>query len=310
MVSKAKNISVRVRVPASTSNLGPGFDAFGLALGLYAEVTFRLTDKPDSLEVTGEGEDQILLSEDNPVLQAASLVWQRAEMPRRGWSIRIENSIPLFSGLGSSGAATVAGLLAADALAGNPLSRNDLLFLATQLEGHPDNVVASLLGGFTIACQEQGMVHACAYPCPEKMRAVVLHPKLVVATHASRKALPREISREAAVFNIARAAQLAAAMALGLLDGIECAFDDALHQHHRSAQMPYLFEAIKAARKAGAWGAFLSGSGPSVAALCAVDICGKVAAELETIRERFSLEGKTMILPIDNQGARVIPCQD
>ena len=85
MVSKAKNISVRVRVPASTSNLGPGFDAFGLALGLYAEVTFRLTDKPDSLEVTGEGADQILLSEDNPVLQAASLVWQRTEMPRRGW---------------------------------------------------------------------------------------------------------------------------------------------------------------------------------------------------------------------------------
>lgn len=295
--------SVKVRVPGSTSNLGPCFDLCGLAIQMYAEVAIEPGGQGFQFDVRGEGAETIRRLESNLVLHAAEAVWKQAGISPEGMRIAIDNSIPLFSGLGSSGAAVAAGLMAANACCGSPLSREILLTLGTELEGHPDNVAASLLGGLALSSNVAGRIRSLSYRSPEPLEFAALLPRIQISTKESRKRLPTHYPAGDAVFNVSRAAQLAAAFASGRLSEVPFAFDDRMHQPYRADQVPYLFEAIRAAEEGGAWGAFLSGSGPSVGALCAPERSATVVEAFRTILRRHRIPGKAFAVGIDNQGA-------
>jgi homoserine kinase len=289
--------SVKVRVPGSTSNLGPCFDLCGLAIGMYAEAAFKPGGRGFQFDIRGEGAESIRQLESNLVLRAAEAAWKQADVSPEGMRIAIDNSIPLFSGLGSSGAAVAAGLMAANACCGFPLRMEALLTLGTELEGHPDNVAASLLGGLALSSNVEGRIRSISYRSPE------LLPRLQISTRESGKRLPTHYAAGEAVFNVSRAAQLAAAFATGRLDEVRFAFEDRMHQPYRAEQMPYLYDAIRAAEAAGAWGAFLSGSGPSVGALCAPERSARVVKAFREVQDKRQIPGKAFSVGIDNQGA-------
>lgn len=299
--------SFLVKVPATTANLGPGFDTLGLALDLYNDVQVepiggtpwdgvagRAERFPVEVLIGGEGaggdeRERLTQDERNLVVRAFLAGWSRwrpqEEVP--AVRLRCRNRIPLSSGLGSSAAAVTAGLLAAAGLCcrlgsidssapaghqGVTLYRPagwlaELLELATDFEGHPDNVAAALFGGLTVALR-QGNGLAVGRVVPrEPVWAALVVPRFCLGTALSRSILPEKVSRQDAVFNLGRVAWMLLAAAAGNWKEAGRAMEDRLHEPHRVALVPGLEEALQAAREAGAWGAALSGSGPSIVAL-------------------------------------------
>jgi homoserine kinase len=250
---------VTVRAPATTSNLGPGFDAFGLALTLENEAAFSAADRWH-VEISGEGAGALPTDASNLIAKACALgleEWGSALKAR----ISCVNRIPLGRGLGSSAAAIVTGLAGAAALSGKNPGRDEILALALKLEPHPDNLAACLWGSFTIAAPP----HVVTLPWPETLRIVVAIPDFAVETAKARALLPKSIARDDAVHNIARAAVLAAALASeSFLPA--WALDDRLHQDHRAPLVKAWPAAREAAIRAGALGAAISGSGPTIVA--------------------------------------------
>lgn len=296
----------RVRVPATTANLGPGFDALGLALKLHNVVEMQQRDEPDDLiDITGEGETMLPRDATNIVIQAAELLFREVGVRRAGLRVRLINALPLSRGLGSSAAARVAGLVAANELAGRPLNQRQLLRLATQLEGHPDNAAAALLGGLVSSClDEDGSVHAVKLAVPNPPRFIVLIPDVEVATHAAREALPPLVSLRDAVFNVSHACLLVSALVAGDRAALRAALRDRLHQPYRSRLMPWLDAVIAAAVDAGAYGAVLSGAGSSVLALADEPTAAVTSAMLQALRTA-GRDGRVKSLEIDEEGTVV-----
>jgi homoserine kinase len=219
---------VTVRVPATTANLGPGFDCLGLALGLWNRL--RLEGGPSGISVIGEGADVLSRGEDNLVLRAASAVFREAGLPKPSLRLSCRNSIPLSRGLGSSAAAVVGGLVAANILCGEPLERATLLRVATALEGHPDNVAPALLGGCQIVVRDGDDLVTAGVRVPRWLRAVVFIPEVAMPTSEARAVLPPDVSRRDAVYNAGRVALLVNALATGKAEDLRVATQDALHQ--------------------------------------------------------------------------------
>jgi homoserine kinase len=270
LVSGLQRRRVVVEAPASTANLGAGYDALGLAVDLVDRVELAVEDPPGlRIEVEGEGTGALPLSPENRFVVAleTGLRWALGEVPADvGWTIRMDNAIPLLRGLGSSAAATVAGLVAANELADDALDERKLLDLAIQLEGHPDNVAAALLGGFVVVVSDEGHSEAVRFDPAARLRCVLFVPDLELATTQMRQALPAEVPHRDAVFNVGRAALAVAAFASGRSELLRLATQDRLHQPYRSAVFPALPTLIEAALGAGALGACLSGAGSSVVA--------------------------------------------
>lgn len=261
--AKAKTLrageAVTVRAPATTSNLGPGFDAFGLALSLENEAAF-LPAAEWHVEISGEGAGALPTDGTNLIAKACALglqTWGGTQKAR----ITCVNGIPLGRGLGSSAAAIVTGLAGAAALSGKNPGRDEMLALALKLEPHPDNLAACLWGSFTIAAPP----HVVTLPWPETLRIVAAIPDFAVETAKARALLPKQISRDDAVHNIARAAILAAALASESFVP-SWSLDDRLHQDHRAPLVRAWPAAREAAIRAGALGAAISGSGPTIVA--------------------------------------------
>ena len=246
---------VTVRVPATTANLGPGFDCLGLALGMWN--TVRLEIGPPGVAISGEGADSLSRGEDNLVLRAIAAAFQEAALPMPRLRLRCHNTIPLGRGLGSSAAAVVGGLVAANTLCGEPLGQQALLRLATSLEGHPDNVAAALLGGCCIVVQDGERLVTSAVPIPSWLRAVVFIPDTAMPTREARAVLPPQVSRQDAVYNMGRVALLVNALATGKAEDLRVATQDALHQPARRRLFPAMERVIQAGLAAGALGAFL-----------------------------------------------------
>jgi homoserine kinase len=262
---------VRVRVPASTANLGPGFDAFGMALALYAWLEMQEIDDDLSsyVELIGDQVNGLPVDESNLLIQCAYQVYDRAGFERKPLLVRIYSEIPLTRGLGSSASAIVGGMAAANALLGSPLSDQELFRMATELEHHPDNVGAALFGGF-IAATWDGPSHepvAISIPVPKHLGAIVAIPQFELSTEKARKALPDQYDRADAVFNLSRTAMLIAALSQGRLDRIGDAMRDRIHQPYRSALVPGLQTILEGAVTQGALGVALSGAGPTMLAL-------------------------------------------
>lgn len=259
--------------PATSANLGPGFDALGLALEWREGV--RCTLLPHlGLEVSASGPGAELVPRDggNLVARAARAVCEAAGAGAVGLRLELGLALPVGRGLGSSAAAVAAGLVGANRLLGDPLSGERLLEIGTAIEGHPDNIAPALLGGFCAACVAPpaaggaGQVLAVRL-APPPLAAVVAIPDRPLPTHLARQALPASVPFADAVANVQRAALLTAAVAAGRFDALAEATRDRLHQPYRAPLVPGLAGCLDAARAAGALGAFLSGAGPSVLAL-------------------------------------------
>ncbi len=296
--------SVSVRVPATSANLGPGFDSLGLAFALYNELKLEISDA-DSLEVEGEGAASL---QDNPQTiahQAVHRVFQALQLPIKGVHLLLRNQIPLARGLGSSSAAIVGGLVAANEWARQnenvALSRQQLLDLATEIEGHPDNVAPALLGGLVVAAMGEGRIPAIQVPVPRFPRFAVWIPETELATKTARGVLPATYSRADAIFNLSRAALLVAALASGNFSALSEALRDKIHQDYRAPLVPGFAEISSAAMSAGAYGVTLSGAGPSILAWLPEENSAIVKA-MRRAASDADIAGRVLELEVDTQG--------
>lgn len=308
MSADSRFASFVVLVPATTANLGPGFDCLALALDLHntIEVLPAAGFAGPLVVVEGEGAAMLSGADANLAIRAMRHLEARLGRPLPPFRLRQRNAIPLGRGLGSSAAAIAGGLVAAATLLGASTVPEALLPFALEIESHPDNVAAALYGGLTIGVLDVGGAVVRRLEPPLGLRAVVLVPEGFSGTLESRAVLPREVARADAVFNASRCALLAADLALGRLDYLAIAMQDRLHQPQRGAsQFPYLAEAIAAAVGAGAYGAALSGSGSSVLALVASEHEMAVAAAFEAVARRHQLPARTLQLSPAAEGAQV-----
>jgi homoserine kinase len=261
-----ENKQATIIIPATSANLGPGFDCLGLALSLYQRVTFTAGPEP-GLTITAEGEDAHKIPTDtsNLVWQSAELIFDRFGKRPFGLHIHQDNQIPIGSGLGSSSSAILAGLFGANALLGSPLSRAELLQIAADLEGHPDNVAPAVYGGLILGIQDSETLLIERISVPP-LRVAVVMPDFQLSTAEARAALPAQVSRQDAIFNAARLGLLVRALETADYDKLRIAMQDRLHQPYRLPLVPGLAEAFGAAYAAGAAGVALSGAGPSLIA--------------------------------------------
>ena len=296
--------TVTVEVPATSANLGPGFDCLGLALSLPNSIEVEPLDEPRfEVEVAGAGWGVLPTDGRNLVAVSMKRLFERVGGAPRGARIRQQNGIPLCSGLGSSAAARVAGLLAANRLCGDPLDLDALAALATQLEGHPDNVMPALVAGLVVAVVDDGRVSWVRFD-PPALTAVVGMPRQALATADSRRALPTSYAREDVVFNVSRAGLLIASLVTGRFDQLSEAMADRIHQPYRLPLIPGAQAVLDAALAAGACGAAISGAGPSILALCD----GRQEAVEDAMRDAWAKHGVSAdvrCLALASDGARV-----
>jgi homoserine kinase len=257
--------SVQVSVPATSANLGPGFDCLALALDLWNEALFEPAESGFTVENEGEGADELPTDLSNLILQSAFEIFNSVESRPPGLRIRCCNRIPMGSGLGSSAAAIVMGLVGANEFMGRPFSREQLLKMASDKEGHPDNAAAALYGGLVVVLDDPGGVICRRFDLPE-MGVVVAVPTLDLPTHTARKALPARVDFKDAVFNSSRTPLVVEALRTGDLDLLGKVMHDRLHQPYRLPLIPGAQEAIEDALRAGAKAAALSGAGPGIIA--------------------------------------------
>lgn len=304
---------VTVEVPATTANLGAGYDCLGMALELTNRIGLEVRSwgrGAIELAVEGEGAGDLPADSRNRFVQGVEAAIREAHgsLPDgASWRIEMVNRIPLARGLGSSAAATVGGLLAANALLGDALSTADLLRLATAIEGHPDNAAAVLLGGFVVSAAIGDSVEAIRFDVPRGIRAVIFIPDLRLSTAEMRKVLPAKVPREDAVANLGRVALGVAGMATGRRDILRILTEDRLHERYRAAVYPQLTRMVADARAAGAIGACLSGAGSSIVAF--VDTVSGVARIESAFRAAAAdsdLPGRVEVVAPRNAPAKVI----
>lgn len=298
-------MNIRIQVPATSANLGPGFDCFGLALQLYNFVTVEV-GQPFRITLSGNYVQNIPVDESNLVWQTMVQFWQETGFSVPNVALTEENNIPPARGLGSSSAAIIAGILAANALIPHPWPKEELLQFANRIEGHPDNVTPALYGGVTLAVPTPNGVLPEILTTMPHLRAVVVIPDLLLKTEKARHILPAQVDRSAAVFNIAHASLLVRAFMGEKYELLGEAMADKLHQDRRSVLIPGMTQALKAALAAGAYGSALSGSGPTLLALTGRETEEKVAAAmLEAIRQN-NVAACGYILDLDPEGAKLV----
>ena len=300
---------VYLRVPATSANCGPGFDVLGLAVNLYNEACYEITPQRGfQLEVKGEGADYLKPFGRNLAFSSFFRVWNQVTGGERiGLKIKMLNRIPMSRGLGSSSSAIVAGVHAANVLSGNTLSEDELLGIATELEGHPDNVAPALYGGFTISYMDGGKAHSlrCLPAKPLKFIAVV--PDRRLATSLARQAIPATVPHHDAVFNSSRSSLLVGALLTGRYEYLSHALEDKLHQPYRAHLIPGLYEAWEAAREAGAYNGIISGAGSTIMAYA--DPEADHVAIAEAMKAALNGVGESCcyhILDLDTEGVKTL----
>ncbi|WP_040950081.1 homoserine kinase [Gorillibacterium massiliense] len=270
---------VIVKVPASTANLGPGFDSLGMALSLYAWVGMSAAEET-KFHLYGEQMAGIPEDKSNLIYQVAQLVFERAGVVMPELEISMYSDIPLTRGLGSSASAIVGALTAANALIGSPFEFEELFQIASSLEKHPDNVGASLFGGIIAAYWDGADARHIRLDAGDKLEALVAIPDFQLSTEKARHVLPSSVPMKDAVFNIGHSNLLVAALCTGRYDMLRLAMKDALHQPYRSALIPGMAEVLTGAAEHGALGIALSGAGPTLIALMEASAGDKARLEV------------------------------
>lgn len=302
-----RSMKINVTTPASTSNLGPGFDTLGMALTLYNELMLSPSEKPGERIVEVDGV-RVSPADAALAINVMDRTWRVVDFSPPGFHLSMTNRIPMGRGLGSSGATVIGAIKAAAAFAGKNLSNQQVLAIALEFEGHPDNVTPSLVGGITVSAVVNGQVQFLKIPAPaiheRSVSVVAVAPRMQLATTKARKILPSTVPLEDAVFNLNRTALLVASLALGNFESLREAVSDRLHQPYRAALIPGLMQVIAAGYAGGALACFLSGAGPSIIALTgrnADNLGAQIVAEWKT----HGVEAEAIVLEIDGAGARV-----
>ena len=300
--------SVRVIVPATSANCGPGFDVLGAACNLYNEFTYELTERGFELEVTGEGSGRLHASGKNLAFLAFFRLWNELTDRRyTGLKVTMHNRIPLSRGLGSSSTAIVAGLMAANYLTGSTLTRQQLVDYATEIEGHPDNVAPALLGGFTVSYMSHGKAASLRFVPKKPLSFIAAVPAEPLSTARARQAIPEMVSHKDAVFNAGRSALLVSALLTGEYKFLPDALEDRLHQPYRMPLINGTQAVFKAARNAGAYGAIISGAGSTLMAYAAADADSEaIGRAMQQAFEKAGQQAVYHVLKLDEEGARVI----
>lgn len=298
-----------MRVPASSANLGPGFDSFAIALPLLAEFDLRparaWSVNVENGGTSHENENGIPTGDDNLFVVSARAAAAAAAETLGSYHVTQRSAIPVGRGLGSSAAAIVGGVVAANALMGEPLDRRTLLRVASEVEGHADNVAAALYGAFTVALPSDDGPVATRIAFPRAWRICLFIPREPLATETARAVLSDSVSRADAVFNIAHAAALLAAVLRS--DGalLSIAMADRLHQPARAHLVTGLTDIMAAARGAGAFGAALSGAGPAIVAFAPARLAARVVAAMEESAHAVGTSGRGRVVRVRAAGAQV-----
>jgi homoserine kinase len=312
MVGRAqtkKRISAEVQIPGSTSNLGPGFDCFGLALKLFLTIRATVHDdakEPCRVRTTGPRENSTLpRNAANLIYRAMGFAARQEGISLPRVDLAVHNEIPLASGLGSSAAAIIGGIKLLALLSGRELSDQTIQNYATEFEGHPDNIAACLYGGFVVSSlNSDGEVRSIRFDWPSMIKVVVVSPQSQLPTHVARAALSRNLSRIDAVFNLQRTALFTAAIAQNRFDLLWEAMRDRLHQPQRQKLVPGLAEALELPQTPGLLGIALSGAGPSILALVDKN-AEEIGKKIQDCFGAHKTRSTTRILEVDNAGCRV-----
>lgn len=292
---------VEVRVPASSANIGPGFDSFGIALSLYNTIRVSETDK--GLTITAsENENVIPKDKNNLIYKSVIRAFDEAGYTAHGLKISQKSCIPMTRGLGSSSSCIVGGLVAGNILSGRKLTVQRIFELADEIEGHPDNVAPALFGGFCISCIDGGKLYRKTIRPDGRIKFVAMIPDYFVATKKSRTLLPKAVVTEDAVYNLSHASMLAAAFATGDYSNLDVFTSDRLHQPYREAIIDRMGEIFAASEKLGAYAAYLSGSGPTIMALVSADNLS-FAEKMQSWLKKRGIDRKCVELTVDNVGA-------
>ena len=303
--------TVTIKVPATSANCGPGFDSIGLACTLYNTLTLSIMENTGiRLDATGHGQGMLKPSERNFAVKAIRRVLHELGYYNTGISIKMHNDIPMSRGLGSSSAAIVGGMTAANALLGNKLSKEDIFALATEEEGHPDNVAPAIYGGITVSIMENGKPYCIKIAPPDDLQMIALVPDFPLSTKQAREALPQSLDFKDAVFNVSRVAFFVAAMCQNDMGYMDMALSDKLHQPYRSKFIPGMNKVFSAAKGAGALGCFISGSGSTLMAFAKKSADGDIIGK-SMLNEliKISKNGVYHLLDFDNDGALLINSQ-
>ncbi|WP_069997248.1 homoserine kinase [Cellulosilyticum sp. I15G10I2] len=293
---------IKVKVPATTANMGPGFDSIGMALSMYNIVYAEEIEQGFEI-VIQQGSTQIPTDETNLIYTTIKHFYNNIRKPMPGVRIIQQDSIPHTRGLGSSAACIVAGLHIGNALSQSFFSKEELVQMAAQIEGHPDNTTPALLGGMTIGAMNANDMKYVKINVAENIHFAVMIPDFILSTELARSVLPKEVPLEDAVFNSSRAALLAASMITGDIDNLSLAMEDRLHEPYRAKLIPNMFEIINQAKCYGAKGAFLSGAGPTLIAVIknVVAFRKEIAEYLNSLDDDWQVQ----MLQVDNEGAKV-----
>ena len=276
----------------------------GLPYNSIVQFRLKKIDKGTEIKVTGVDVDKLAKDENNIAYRAANLVFGKCGYKPKGLRLVLTNGIPAIRGLGGSGTAILGGLLTANALCDNPFSRAELLDFATEFEGHPDNVAASLLGGLVISMMQGSHVHSIQLDCNSDLRVVVAIPDFSLSTKAARGVLPQTVDFADAIHNVSRSSMLVAAVATGKLEMLSLAMADRLHQPYRTSLIPGFDDVAESAMRAGALSVALSGAGPSIAAYCTTST-SEVGSQMSQAFQRNQISCDIKVLPIDSVGATV-----
>ncbi len=294
---------VKIRIPASTANLGSGFDSLGIALDLYNYVEI---EEAEGCFISSKDGSEIPQGKDNLIYLSAKRVYEKLCKPFKGLRIVEENNIPFARGLGSSSACIIGGVFGANALLGGPLSRDELLNIAAEIEGHPDNVSPALLGGFTVNAMEEGKVLYVKQELPENLVFAAFVPPFELKTSDARAVMPKEVSVKDSVYNLSRSALLASSLITEKYENLKTGAGDRLHQPYRLSLIPGGEKIIAECYGKGALAAFISGAGSTMTAI----FNGKKEEIAPIIKEILSQkefsQWNYFLLSPDNEGAKQI----
>jgi homoserine kinase len=294
---------IRIQVPATSANLGSGFDSLGIALNLYNQVWM---EESDTISITSKDNVSIPKDETNLIYWAAKSLYERCGHKLPGLKIIQLNNIPMARGLGSSSACIVAGILGANRMLGSPLSQKELTDLAAEIEGHPDNTTPAIEGGLVASAMEAGRVYSVSVPVSEKIRFVLFIPPFELKTEKARSVLPQQYSRSDAVYNLSRSALMTASLFSGKLENLRVAVQDRIHQPYRSGLIEHLDDVFRMSYELGSLGTYVSGAGPTIISMVSSDEAERFSALAKSRLKEKGINGwKIDTLAADPNGAQI-----
>ncbi len=295
---------IGIQVPATSANLGSGFDSLGVALNWYNRVWM---EESDYMEISSIDGMAIPMGEDNLVYQAARVIYQACNKSVPPMRIVQENNIPMARGIGSSSACIVAGIMGANQLLGKPFRQDELITFACEMEGHPDNTTPAFLGGLTIAAMDEDRVFSVNIQVSDEFRFALLIPPFQLKTERSRAALPAQYSKQDAVYNLSRSALMVASLSSGKAENIKIAVQDKLHQPFRTDLIERCAEIFDMTYQNGALGTYISGAGPCIMSIIERNNTAYYNGMLTQLHKQGMVGWKLKVLETDREGAQILP---